>query len=210
MQALLFQPDVEKVHHREASSFYADHHYIGTVGYNAFTVGLRTHQGDLRGCVSFGVPATHAARSSWFGADLASEVYELTRLAICDELKASWFVARALEYWLRYRERASLGAVKALISYADTREGHHGGVYQAMSWIYCGTTEPTTGFIDADGRPVHRRRNGQNMVYDDLQRIRTSPKHRYVKILGSSRQRRRMRKALCYEVMTYPKTEERP
>jgi len=45
-----------------------------------------------------------------------------------------------------------------LISYADTAEGHHGGVYQASSWKYAGVRGggATEAFL-INGERVHRR-----------------------------------------------------
>lgn len=42
-----------------------------------------------------------------------------------------------------------------LISYADLREGHHGGIYQACSWNYGG--EIRTSGVVIDGVEFHRR-----------------------------------------------------
>jgi hypothetical protein len=47
----------------------------------------------------------------------------------------------------------------ALVSYADTLQGHHGGVYRAASWLYHGRTEDCRGWKhNVTGQWVARRK----------------------------------------------------
>jgi len=38
--------------------------------------------------------------------------------------------------------------LRIIVSYADPEQGHHGGIYQAGNWVFCGQTKPIEWFID--------------------------------------------------------------
>jgi hypothetical protein len=79
---------------------------------------------------------------------------ELSRLVRREGFSAplSSFVAWSLR-WLR-----SATETPFVLSYADTTQGHHGGIYQACGFIYVGATSPGhIGFDAPDGSFVHGR-----------------------------------------------------
>jgi len=45
----------------------------------------------------------------------------------------------------------------AVIAYADPNAGHHGGVYLAASWMFCGQSEESRYYMDKNGQSVARR-----------------------------------------------------
>lgn len=45
----------------------------------------------------------------------------------------------------------------ALVSYADPRVGHGGGVYRAASWVYHGQSDETRSYLDSEGKVFPRR-----------------------------------------------------
>lgn len=47
-----------------------------------------------------------------------------------------------------------------LLTYADTAQGHEGGIYQATNWNYCGLSDPTVVWTDTSGRQQSRYRQG--------------------------------------------------
>ena len=47
--------------------------------------------------------------------------------------------------------------LELLISYADPKQEHHGGIYQAMNWIYTGQTSPSREAVLDNGQTVHSR-----------------------------------------------------
>ena len=81
--------------------------------------------------------------------------------------------------------------LKLVVSYADSKEGHLGTIYQATNWIYLGpTTQP---HLKIKGRLVHPRTvyewygpGGQRIgwlranVDPRAQRVRMPDKHKYV------------------------------
>lgn len=81
-----------------------------------------------------------------------TEVCELTRVALREHVApVSQIVAQAL----RFLKENNPG-LRAVISFADPKEGHHGGIYQAGNWIYTGQSNPVTEYF-IDGRWRHTR-----------------------------------------------------
>jgi len=102
-----------------------------------------------------------------------------------------------------------------IVSYADTAWGHIGYVYQATNWIYTGMTDagrktPRSDRIVTEGRHGRHeaRIDGGDKVDTSVGKlVYRKPKHRYVYLLGTKYQRREMRAALRYPVLSYPKGE---
>lgn len=78
---------------------------------------------------------------------------ELTRIALTAHVTP---VSRIMMLAIRFLVKRNPG-LKLIVSFADPVQGHHGGVYQATNWIYCGTTAGTTEYIDKRGRRWHSR-----------------------------------------------------
>lgn len=65
---------------------------------------------------------------------LPIEGAELSRIALREhKTPVSRIMAIAIKFF-----KKKCPKTKLLISYADTKENHHGGIYQATNWIYCG------------------------------------------------------------------------
>ena len=79
---------------------------------------------------------------------------ELVRVALGDhDAPVSQVVAEAT----RQLHRASPGT-RLVISYADPLQGHHGGIYQALSWAYLGPSPGARGaWRLPSGELVHHR-----------------------------------------------------
>lgn len=102
------------------------------------------------GCVLFG----HGARS---GADQyglsSAEFLELTRVALTEHVTPTSRIVRiAIRLLLSDSPKLRL-----LVSYADSDQGHHGGIYQAMGWTYVGNS--TRSVLISKGQKVHQRTN---------------------------------------------------
>jgi len=106
--------------------------------------GLFGDTGEVVAGAIFGLPAN----SSW-----PSNVLELQRLVRIDDYKEP--LSRLLAFSLRWL-RANTDTPFA-ISYADTGEGHHGGIYQASNWTYVRLSKGDTGFRDSAGGYHHGR-----------------------------------------------------
>jgi hypothetical protein len=70
------------------------------------------------------------------------EVCELTRIALTIHHTP---VSRIGAIAIKMVVKQSPG-LRLIVSYADPSEQHHGGIYQAMNWIYVGLAEATGGF----------------------------------------------------------------
>ena len=116
------------------------------------------------------------------------DALELTRLVRRDDftLPLSKFVSWSLR-WLRGHTLAPF-----VLSYADTTQGHHGGIYQACGFLYVGEFQSGhIGYNAEDGSFVHRRtcnaRFGASGVEDVKRRkpnwtpVYGLPKHLYIK-----------------------------
>ncbi len=146
------------------------------------------------------------------------ECCELVRIALrSHESYVSEMVASALRLL-----KAQNPGLRLVVSFADTEQGHHGGVYQAGNWVYLGKTEIADEYI-VRGRRIHgrsarakRKSAGQNgsthpnvlawlhdYVDPNARQIWGSSKHRYVFPLD-----RRIRKQIAPLALPYPSADE--
>ena len=207
------------VSNRDALRFYQLHHYTKGLANNVMSFGayeLINGAYELQACCSFGQPISENLRASIFGAQHVDHVKELQRLARSPHcgFSMSWFMSRSIKLYQRARRLKQLSEPWCVISFADDVQGHHGGVYQSMSWLYLGSSTSTQIiYTDQDGRFRHSRQNGINIDKQTASergwthsRVKTT-KHRYIKVLGTPKQRKRRLNALKLQVMPYPKPD---
>lgn len=207
---------VTKIGLNAARDFYNKYHYARGCSNSATSFAVYqavTH--ELLACVSFQTPCSELVRASVLGEAYKDHVAELGRLAIKSGIRiaASMFVPLCIEAYQADRLERGMTPIYALISFADGAEDHHGGVYQAMSWIYTGESKNTKPvYRDASGRRRHNRQCGKN-IYPKEARDKGwsvtqahSSKYRYIKMIyGSKRFRRKMLKLSKYLPLPYPK-----
>lgn len=89
--------------------------------------------------------------------------------------------------------------LRAVMSYADPNQGHHGGIYQAGNWIYLGFAVANSEFV-VHGQRMHKRtvysrgwrqRLGwlRENIDPDAQEVMPLRKHRYVMPLDKALRR---------------------
>lgn len=105
--------------------------------------------GSFRGAVVFGRGAT-ARIGKPFGLDQV-QICELVRIALGTHRAE---VSRIVAICLRMLRRHSPG-IRLVVSYADVLQGHHGGIYQALNWIYIGASDSYS--LVVHGRRRHPR-----------------------------------------------------
>lgn len=140
--------------------------------------GLFGDTGAVRAGVTYSQPVSR---------NLPKTALELSRLIRDDGFykPLSQFVAWTLR-WLRQNDDRDF-----VLSYADSTRGHHGGIYQATNFIYCGTTDRRhIGFNDVNGLFVHCRQCNHRFgtsSQDEIMRIKPGwspiygePKHLYI------------------------------
>jgi hypothetical protein len=121
----------------------------------------------------------------------STEAIELVRIALT---KHKSTVSKILAIALRMLKTQSPN-LKLVISFADTEQGHHGGIYQATNWVYAGTTKPAKVMV-INGKRTHRRSyTGVNFgrprkeLPSQGEWVDTKPKHRYLMPLDEDTKR---------------------
>jgi hypothetical protein len=144
----------------------------------------------------------------------STEVCELTRVALgAHEAFVSEFAAECL----RRLKRGNPG-LRLVVSFADPRHGHHGGIYQAGNWIYSGTSREGRMFRirgklvqeRAIGPTQHGQPTGQHQsigwirahMDPNAEEIAIPGKHRYLYPLD-----RAMRRKITPLARPYPAAE---
>lgn len=181
-------------------------HYTRRLG--IFWEGFHLVESDrVLGVCVFGQPSPNVQRSAFTERDF--QLLELSRLVVQtpERNAASLLVGRSLQM---------LTSPCAVVSYADTAQGHCGIVYQATNWIYTGATVSHDKLYLVNGvrtHPMTLRDQGITSPAEwarenNIPSVRPSPKHRYFFLCGNKRERRDMLAKLSYPVVTqYPKAE---
>jgi hypothetical protein len=176
----------------------------------------------LAGVVCFGTTAGTNTKSSVCGSEHKDKVITLTRgcnTHWCHPHGGSMLVAGAC------REMAKRG-YNIIVAYSDTESGEQGVIMRATNFLFCGETGATERFRTPDGRVRDARlvsgytrdRTGgtlkykrtraeqkQMMLEEGVEFFRGTPKLRWVGFFGSKTLKRRLRAALQWEVLPFPK-----
>jgi hypothetical protein len=212
-----------------AKDIIVNNHYSGIWTKVSYAIGLFYVSNDehkffggvnekLIGVACYGDPVGRHSGASISELLDRTEVLELTRLFVFDGYGSnieSWFVGKSFE-WLR--ENAP--HIKALVSYSDPKVGHLGTIYQATNWIYQGNRirpNDSWSFKWSEIDDWHHSRTSyvkygtndpkiiQTMVTSPFWIKKEPRKHRYVYILLSGKERKKLLKSLKYPSLTYPK-----
>ena len=100
-----------------------------------------------------------------------TECCELSRVALRRGHQTP--VSRVVSIALRLLRQQCAG-LKAVVSFADPEQQHHGGIYQSMGWVYLGQSAPSRVYIDRRGRRWHPRMvsaDGSKRVYGERRRV---------------------------------------
>lgn len=162
--------------------------------------------GQFVGCVQFGLGSNLRIGLPW---GLPQEqVCELQRVALTTHLTpTSQIVSGAV----RVLKKHSPG-LRLIVSYADPKQGHHGGIYQAMNWFYIGSSRPQAELL-INGQFMHKRSafslygtaSTKELQARGIDAVRAPIewKHKYVLPLD-----RHIRKIIIPTALPYPKREE--
>ena len=187
------QYEIKRIERKDCEPYILGIHYAERWPSISFAFGLFL-DGELTGVVTYGSPASPWLCKGVCGEGFRKQVIELNRLVLSANRRneASLLVGGSLR--MLGNERDSI-----VVSYADTAHNHTGFVYQATNFLFTGTTKPRTDMASANGN--HSRHNSG----DRNNRVARSAKHRYVTFVGNRRFQKRARRALRYEVSSYPK-----
>lgn len=85
-----------------------------------------------------------------------SDILELDRFCIHPSRQkknfASWIMSKSINL-----VKKDMVTLKALVSFADLRFGHHGGIYRASNWTQIGQTSKSYVYIDPDGNELNKK-----------------------------------------------------
>lgn len=120
-----------------------------------------------------------------------TEACELSRVALKAH-KAP--VSQIISVAVRFFRTASPGT-RLIVSYADTGQHHHGGIYQALGWVYDGLSD-TTRYLAAKGEVLHGKTVATRWhthrikwlkanVDPNAAWVKAPAKHRYLKALDA-------------------------
>lgn len=163
-------------------------------------------EGKYIGCVLFSRGANNNLGKPY--ALKTTQVCELTRIAL-DRHQAP--VSRIVAIAIKFLAKANPG-LRLIVSFADPNQNHHGGVYQAGNWIYCGQSPSSHKYLDKHGNEWHQRQVSATGVKPQYGTMRRVPKisectklpqlgkHRYLMPLD-----REMRAQLLSLAKPYPK-----
>jgi hypothetical protein len=155
---------------------------------------------ELIGVLCFATPCSENVRASVFGYEYKDHVTELHRLFIFDvtpKNTESWFISKCLKFLKKDKSH-----IWAVLSFADSTEGHKGIIYRATNARYCGMTTKSTFYLDKEGRLRHPRQNGVNIttnmaITKGWCPVRRLAKHRYLYLLPDSKGHKKYLENLC-------------
>lgn len=170
------QLNVKLINKETAALCYRKWHYLGEKGFIATYSFGAYYDGRIWGGLSFHPPSAPETVKGIFNTTDQRGVFEIGRLAMDDlapKNSESRFIAIAIKL-LRHIE-----TVKAIITYADTAQGHTGIIYKASGFKYMGLTSPKKDFY-VNGKIQERgKTHGVNGIWRDRPR-----KHLFVMELG--------------------------
>jgi len=218
VNALAFQPSlfqefgkdysVSRIQPADAHSLILKVHYAHRLPSISHAFGL-FYGASLVGIVTYGTSPSTTLAKGLCGEEWTSRVIELNRLVLARNGKHE--ASRLVGSSLRMLPKPSV-----VVSFADTKQGHDGIVYQATNFIYTGLSarflDPKVKGLEHQHHATYahgltnaqvKEKFGEENVYFEER----SRKHRYVFFVGSKIDKQRMRRALKYPVLPYPGKE---
>lgn len=194
--------DVTRIESQTAAFIVTARHYLHRKPPISYAFGL-WHNGDIRGVITFGVPASnHLCRSACPTAP--ENVIELNRLWVADEMlrnTESAFIARAL----------AMLPPRIVVSYADTAHGHMGYVYRASNFYYAGWTDmerktPRFDYVVGVGHSRGSFRGGRKVAEVPHTKVPRLPKVKYWTVTGNRRDRAKLERICGWPRMDWKRT----
>ncbi len=207
-------PQFGDVGYLEATNFILQYEWLGNVGAAQYCFGLR-YSGRLAAVVCFARPTSRVAFASLAGLG-PRDVFQLCRGA-----STHWAPKHAASMLIAWSLRAmeAVRGAKLVVAYADPEAGEIGTIYQAANAIYLGPTNsrgPGAYIIKGKRyhpRTVHRvfgcaRNSKLKRIDPSYIRVQRTKKLRYVFLLGSNGERKRLAAKLSVFVKPYPKRKQ--
>jgi hypothetical protein len=143
---------------------------------------------------------------SWGANHNLSKPYELVMTECCELVRVALTrhvtpVSRIITIAIKLLKKQSQG-LRLVISYADTSQGHHGGIYQATNWIYTGTILQAST-AEYKGKVAHKRTFDSAGIKGYILQP-AKPKHKYLMPLDAA-----MHEKIAALAKPYPKRNMR-
>jgi len=201
---------VQSIKKEECKEWFLHKHYARRMPNIIHAFGLY-RSSVLCGVCSFGMSAAPALNKG-IG---QYRIIELNRLVMDEHIEknlTSFLVSQSLKL---------LPHPIAVISYADPGNGHHGFIYQATNFFYTGLSDPCGNFSKIE---INGKNRTSKSFYDELGTQARDVikkhypdaifhpyvrKHRYFYFLGSKKQKKDMLAKLPFDVLPYPKGENK-
>jgi hypothetical protein len=197
------------IKNEETYSWLLEKHYAKRIPQIMFAYGLYVDN-QLKGIVTYGIPASPALCMGICGKEYSDKVLELNRLCLADNNKneSSFLVANSIKL---------LPKPTIVVSYADTKQGHVGYVYQSTNFIYTGLSANRVDWTVKGLEHKHSKTISDGMTLesikekygDDFYYTERSRKHRYIFFHGSKMDKKIMRSKLKYGIEPYPKGDSK-
>lgn len=206
---MTMQYTVCKIQSKIGKEFIKKHHYSKGCHNGPICYGLFEEM-NLVGVLAFATPCSENVCASVFGEEYKRKVTELHRLVLLDECRKnseSFFISKVLKLF-----KKDYPQYKAILSFADSTQGHSGIIYQATNAYYTGTSGKATFYVDSEGRLRHPRQNGVNISKEEA-RVRgwvptkRDGKHRYLYIQSFNKiDRKLLLDKLLLNILPYPES----
>lgn len=196
---------------QDCKEWFLKKHYAKRIPPIEFCFGLYNNE-ILIGVCSYATPVSSVLR------DIipSFKLYELNRLVINEGLEKntlSYFVSKTL---------LLMPKPSVIVSYADTSQNHNGYIYQATNFLYTGLSAKFMDYMVKGMEHMHGAsifdlsRGQENRVEwlkqkfgDKLYMKERARKHRYFYFLGDKKQKKQMLNELPYDILPYPKGENK-
>jgi hypothetical protein len=196
---------IQPISNALAMSVVIREHYLHRRAPCSFAFGLFLRE-ELKGVICYGTPSSATLRKGLAGPENISNVIELTRLWVSDD------VPKNGESFLIGNTVRKVDK-EFVVSFAEIQQGHLGIVYQATNWIYTGLSAKRTNWhVDGDTRHSQSLADEYRTVAELRERfgdrftlVPRPRKHRYVFFNANRRRRKEMLKELRYPILPYPK-----
>lgn len=201
---------VKEINYQTAMDVVVKCHYAHRIAPCTVAFGLYSKElGRLVGVVTYGSPVGRGLCEGICGKDEVDNIYELTRLYVDDGLEKnleSYLVSNTLK----------LLDKEIIVSYADSKWGHIGIIYQAANFYYTGLSSGHKDYsMTVDGHTYHNKTCFEILGGIDgvtrgietgmVQVTERSRKHRYVYFNCDRRRKKELLEKLNYPILPYPK-----